>query len=151
MSPRWHAITSWKIPVVNAPKTGCKTNRMSISMCLARGRNSLPARNGHHGKHKDLHRSPAWPSRKAWVSMQDLDNQTRCSPPALTIRLPECSGMPRAGIGKLPAQSVIGEFEPVWPQVPLRKPSSIRSDIAPIIGISTIKATSRTCHCRGSA
>ena len=43
--PHWHAITSWKIRVVNAPKTGCKANRTSISMCLALGRNSRLARN----------------------------------------------------------------------------------------------------------
>ena len=46
MSPHWNAITSWKIRVVNAPKTGCKTNRTSISMFLALGRSSWLARNG---------------------------------------------------------------------------------------------------------
>ena len=59
----------------------------------------------HHGKHQDLHRSPAWPSRKAWVSMQELDkHRTRCSPPALTIRaFPNTVGCSRAAIGILPA------------------------------------------------
>ena len=38
--------TSWKIRVVNAPKTGCETNRTSISMFLALGRSSWLARNG---------------------------------------------------------------------------------------------------------